>query len=220
MESLKKLSDLFNSELQETKLKIMEKRESTLEKFQIEKLGLQKQLKQIEESLEFFEKENEDLNKVLAMKEKDYLGAQTLFDYEKKSIKEGQKQRVNLFFDGIHKAGNLKGETKKQFEEISKKNLEKTKEIEKLLLTITSKLNLYKDYLGLKIEKNQPSIFLFEISFKNLNISFDLEILDNKTFNIKSWSPSNLDYSNELYELNQHKRLDIFLIKIIEKFAK
>lgn len=222
LESLKKLSELFNSELQETKLRIMEKREAILEKFNLEKLNLQKELHQIEESIEFFEKENELLTKNLSGKQKDFATTQSLFDYEKKSSQNFQKEKIQILISSTNKAEDLLSETKNKINEKTKKNIEKNKEIEKKIQTIEEQINIYHKNLGVQIDNLGSGKFSinFEFPGKNEKLFLILEIIQNKTFKICSCSPKNFNCEKELQELNEFKRLDIFVLRIREKFLQ
>lgn len=222
LESLKKLSELFNSELQETKLRIMEKREAILEKFNLEKLNLQKELHQIEESIEFFEKENELLTKNLSEKQKDFATTQSLFDYEKKSSQNFQKEKIQILIFSTKKAEDLLIETKNKINEKTKKNIEKNKEIEKKIQTIEEQINIYHKNLGVQIDNLGSGKFSinFEFPGKNEKLFLILEIIQNKTFKISSCSPKNFNCEKELLELNEFRRLDLFVLRIREKFLQ
>jgi len=220
-ESLKKLSELFNSELQETKLHLIERKESILDKFNLDKLNLQKELNQIEESLEFFENENEILVKALMLKEKDFANTQYLFEYEKKNLHECNKEKLEMVMTSKE---NIKGfieQNKGVFEDFDKEKSKKIALLEEKIKALDEEIKVYQENLGLSIEVIEKNRFSIGFQFIEKPGIFTLELIisPESEFRVVSITPK-LEISQELIELNLTKRFSLFLNKIREKFLK
>ena len=222
LENIKKLSELFNSELQAAKLQLIEKKESILDKFNIEKLTLEKELKQIEESLEYFENENEMLTKALLLKEQDYSNTQTLYIYEKKNHENLQKERVKSLKSSKNYLEKFLEDSKQAFDENTLKNNEKISEYEGKIKSLDQTIDIYREYLGLNIEIIDKNKYSFQLQFTEkpkFKPYFEIWFLENGIFQTKAQNPM-IDMAKEVDELNISKRFDIFLYKIREKFLK
>ena len=199
-DSLKKLSELFNVELQETKLKLIERKETVLDKFNLEKLNLQKELNQIEESLEFFENENDILVKALMIKEKEFANTQQLYEYEKKSLNSINQEKLELALGSKDKIADF---------------LEKNK-------VLDEEIKVYEENLGLKINILDKNRFKIEFKFiekPGFSFSFELFISNEGEFQMYSNS-SKIDFSQEVSELNINKRINLFLYKVRERIFR
>lgn len=219
LENLKKLSGLFNVELQETKLQIMDKKESLMEKFTIEKLNVEKELNQIEESLEFFENENEILVKALTLKEKDFANTRELFEYDKKNLQIFTKEKIELVNASRAEIENFLEAKKDAFEKLEKEKDKLTQELEEKIRSVEEQIGVYQENLGMFIELIDRNRFGVELKLNERTGKFFLEIgiTNEGDFRIFSIIPK-VEFQQELDELNSGKRIAVFLYKIREKF--
>ena len=221
-DSLKKLSELFNVELQETKLKLIERKETVLDKFNLEKLNLQKELNQIEESLEFFENENDILVKALMIKEKEFANTQQLYEYEKKSLNSINQEKLELALGSKDKIADFLEKNKEVLQEGEKEKIQKMKVLEEKIKVLDEEIKVYEENLGLKINILDKNRFKIEFKFiekPGFSFSFELFISNEGEFQMYSNS-SKIDFSQEVSELNINKRINLFLYKVRERIFR
>lgn len=221
-DSLKKLSELFNVELQETKLKLIEKKESVLDKFNLEKLNLQKELNQIEESLEFFENENDILVKALMLKEKEFANTQQLYEYEKKSLNSINQEKLELALGSKDKIAEFLEKNKEVLQEGEKEKNKKIQELQEKIKVLDEEIKVYEENLGLKINVLERNRFKIEFKFiekPGFTFYFELLITNEGEFQMVSNS-SKIDFSQEVSELNVNKRINLFLYKVRERIFR
>lgn len=221
-DSLRKLSELFNVELQETKLKLIERKESVLDKFNLEKLNLQKELNQIEESLEFFENENDILVKALMMKEKEFANTQQLYEYEKKSLNSINQEKLELALGSKDKIAEFLEKNKDVLQGGEKEKNKKMQVLEEKIKVLDEEIKAFEENLGVKINILDKNRFKIEFKFiekPGFSFCFELFISNEREFQMISNS-SKIDFSQEVSELNVNKRINLFLYKVRERIFR